>query len=370
MKPSSHTPACMKSQTGMSIVELMVAILISMILLAGVIQVYISSKQSYRINDETARIQESIRFSSSYLNKDIRMAGYLGCYSESTRLANTLNNGSTSWIIDISTPLRGYEGGVSTFPSEISGALSGTDAIVVLRGDTDDQYVVSKHNANAASIHLTANHNLKKGEILLITDCEQASLFQQTNTNNNNTISVVDHNTGNTVTPGNCTKSLGSLVPYSDCTDTSQTFKYSFGGDAALMRLSSSAYYIANNGNGVPSLYRRKLVNGTSTTTTLTTTAEELVEGIENMQIEYGVDTDATKDGIPNRYATANVIDSTYDWADVTSVRIHLLARSGAQASPTVQAAFSYNNATYTPTDKYIRRVVSTTIKVRNRGDR
>lgn len=61
---------------GFTLVELMVALTVSLLLLAGVIQVYVSSKQAYRVQDNVARIQESGRLAMGFLTRYLRLAGY------------------------------------------------------------------------------------------------------------------------------------------------------------------------------------------------------------------------------------------------------------------------------------------------------
>ena len=63
-------------QRGFTLVELMVALAVSLLLLAGVIQVYLSSKQAYRVQDNVARIQESGRLAMGFLTRYVRIAGY------------------------------------------------------------------------------------------------------------------------------------------------------------------------------------------------------------------------------------------------------------------------------------------------------
>lgn len=63
-------------QRGFSLVELMVAMVVSLLLLSGVIQVFVSSKQSYRVVDSYSRLQENGRFAVDVLSRNIRMAGY------------------------------------------------------------------------------------------------------------------------------------------------------------------------------------------------------------------------------------------------------------------------------------------------------
>ena len=63
-------------QTGFTLVELMIALVVGLILTSGVLQVYLSSKQAYRTNEALARIQEDSRLLSDMLGRNIRMAGY------------------------------------------------------------------------------------------------------------------------------------------------------------------------------------------------------------------------------------------------------------------------------------------------------
>src|SRR3990172_12930451 len=81
MNFDTHPRMFHKSQQGLSLVELMVAISVGLILLAGVLQIFISSKQTYRVNDALARLQENGRYAMYLLSKDIRMAGFTGCGS-------------------------------------------------------------------------------------------------------------------------------------------------------------------------------------------------------------------------------------------------------------------------------------------------
>lgn len=351
---------------GLSLVELMVAIAISSILLAGVGNIYVGNKTSYLVAEENARMQENARFALDALAKDIRMAGYRGCDAETTRFANTLN-GATSWMTDLESGIIGYEGGVDTFPPEFSASAMGTtDAITVVRADSDDSYIVASHNPTAASLQLAGNHDLKRGEILVITDCDQTSIFQQSNTNINDTISVVVHNTGAPTTPGNCTKKLFTDPSQSraDCSDVSDFDSVAFGGDAMLMRLLSNSYFIGLE-NGIPTLYQEGITHGPTTTTTLSTTRRALVQGVQDMQILYGEDT-AGADGVPDQFKLASAVA---DWKDVVAVRLSLLLRSERELNTTPQS-YTFAGTTTTPVDRYIRRVFTSTIKLRNRGDR
>jgi len=64
-------------QKGFTLVEIMVAITLSLILMAGVGQIYLSSKESFRIQNELAQIQENQRIAVQFLQHDIRQAGFV-----------------------------------------------------------------------------------------------------------------------------------------------------------------------------------------------------------------------------------------------------------------------------------------------------
>jgi type IV pilus assembly protein PilW len=63
-------------QKGFTLVEIMVALTLSMVLIGGVIQIYISGKESYRVQKELARLQENQRIAMEFIQNDIRRAGF------------------------------------------------------------------------------------------------------------------------------------------------------------------------------------------------------------------------------------------------------------------------------------------------------
>ncbi|MCP5012168.1 MAG: hypothetical protein GY942_19495 [Aestuariibacter sp.] len=347
---------------GLTLVEIMIALVLAMLVSAGAIQVFISNKVTYQSSEALSRIQENGRFSIEFLTKEIRMAGFVGC--QVTSIGNSVNDTTGNWKYDFNNSIIGFEGGASTFPSEISGSvISGSDAIIISRGDQSDYYV-DNHVATSATIHLTSTHNLKKGEVLMIADClnGQAGIFQQTNTNNNNTISNVGHNTGAGVSPGNCTNKLKGNF---DCSNIATAVSADYDHEAQILRMKNSIFYIAPGrknslGAAIPSLYHSYV-----STDGVTVLSEELVEGIENFQIVYGVDTDATADGVANRYITA---DSVADWTKIASVRLFLLARSIEPTSGGVKPYTFMGTTSTSHTDRYIRRQFTATIQVRNHG--
>jgi type IV pilus assembly protein PilW len=336
-------------EAGLTLVEMMVAIVISMLLTVAIGGIYLGSKSSFRYQDALSRVQENARFAMERLSRDIRMAGYNGCGNLSN-VANTVNNWTKNPWVNLSNPVMGYEGGVSAFPTEFTGAVAGTDAIILKGADTSNELTVISHNAPAAQINTTVN-TIQAGEILIITDCSQTSIFQMTGPASASHTNIV-HNTGTGV-PGNCTKYLGASCPGSK--------PYTFPPGSSLLRMYANGYYIkpSATADGGNSLWMRSLTGQT----TGVPADVELINGVENMQIEYGVDTD--NDLSANKYVTADSVAAA-DWPKVVSVKVSLLLATPDNLSSKSQT-YTYNGTTTTATDRRVRHVYTSVINLRNR---
>ncbi len=66
------------AQSGVTLIELMIAMIVGLFLSAGVIQIFITNNQTYRITDNVSRLQENGRFALDNLGKTIRSAGFKG----------------------------------------------------------------------------------------------------------------------------------------------------------------------------------------------------------------------------------------------------------------------------------------------------
>ncbi|MBI4755378.1 MAG: PilW family protein [Betaproteobacteria bacterium] len=64
------------AQAGVSLVELMVSITIGLAVVAVVLQIFLGGKQTFRAQDDTARLQENGRFVVDLLGRELRMAGF------------------------------------------------------------------------------------------------------------------------------------------------------------------------------------------------------------------------------------------------------------------------------------------------------
>ncbi|MGH8494520.1 MAG: PilW family protein, partial [Gammaproteobacteria bacterium] len=241
----------LRRQHGMSLIELMVALVIGSILIIGAVSVYMQSRSSYRVNEAVARLQENARFALDTMEPDIRLARYWGQTSR------------TAFIEGRATPLEGAAfavGGDCTvnwsvnLDSNIEGAnnafpLWGTCASAFSGNPADDADVLVVRHAGADPVAPAA------GRIQVQSDRAHGQLF-------------------------------ADGVEPSGFATTSETFN-----------LVAHGYYISKDSTGAagrPSLRRKALTGGPAVTD------EEIIPGVEDLQVQFGVDTDI--DGVANRY--------------------------------------------------------------------
>ena len=114
-------------QRGFTLVEIMVALVISLFLVAGLIQILISSRQVYRVQDGLARVQENGRFGMDFITRSVREAGY-AAISDNPAIGYGKFNG---------TALRGTEG-TSGLPDSVTASFDtdidclGDDTLTIL----------------------------------------------------------------------------------------------------------------------------------------------------------------------------------------------------------------------------------------------
>lgn len=333
-----------KTENGFSLIELMIALLISTIVAAAVIQLFLSSRQVYRVQDAKAHIQENGRLAMQVLTDSILNVGYRGCRTfniTDADINNTLNNPDAfGWAY--ATPIEGFEASSSSWSpstdSSLSLARSGTD-IITLRLANDPIIKVTKHPGGtppgSANLQVTTGNQLKAGDIVMVHDCESAAVFQ-ISSGNPDTSGSIPHNTGGNFTPGNATQALGK----------------NYEG-AWLTRLSTRSFYVSQDSNGRSSLVQHDSLSGSAA----------IASDIENMQIQYAIDINDDK-LIDNMVAA----DAVTDWGQVIAVNVEIVAVS-ASDNLTVDGPQPYLLAgnLLRPDDRRLRQVFSKTITLRNR---
>ncbi len=327
---------CQRRMLGLSLVELMVALTIGLIILTAVSSLFVSSKQTYTTQDSLARLQENARFAMQFLIKDIRLAGYFGCLDNvDASTTNISLNGGTTFFNNAFFPTEGIENATGTWSRSGSalptGMKTGTDAIVVRLADESAATNVSPGMMNGSStLNVDSASPFAVNDVAVVADCKGADVMKITGIAGN----ALQHGAG----------SLGKA----------------YEPPARVFKMVTRQYFITTktvDGKTVPVLSRDENNN-----------VAELVEGIENLQILYGEDTDDPQDGAPNTYRKANAVA---DWAKVTSIRIGILARTIDDKNTDLDNG-NYDvdgdgtNELTAPGDRYRRRIFQATVQLRN----
>lgn len=394
-------PSARVTVRGFSLVEVMVAMAIGLIIVFAVVQLFASSRSTYQLDEGLARVQENARFAYEFLTREIRPAGNMGCIRDNFREYNNLNTSGPntiftlfrqgvlgfeytgtapgeSWAESAEEPADSATGWAPTLASAglIPDAQPGSDAIVVFHL-SDRPYEINKTNpwSNAQiSMEPHSGESLKVGDIAIVSSCTQAeySIFQVTSVNA----------AGDNITHA-ASGTPGNACPAWNLPPNCPPGKQEYGNDAEISQVQMVAFFIKKGASGSSALFMRSLVSGSGGAANLT--GQELVEGVENMQILYGLDdgTSSTVDGEPDQYLTAAQIaglGTPAPWDRVVSVRITLLMttrQSTGVAADTIKDTGTYllngvDAATATTIDPFNdfrrRRVFSTTINLRNRG--
>lgn len=327
------TSMSFQRQRGLSLVELMVAMALSLLLMLGVIQIFLSSKQTYSTNSALSRVQESGRFAMDFLTQDIRNTGYKGqCMGE------PLNHGVANILWRIEDPIEGWNN-ITTKPAHLSGTpVNGTDIVLIKFAAGPGGVAANTSNvATNDTISLGANASgVSKHAITLVSDALSCDLFQNTADSNATSISK----------------------------NSASDWTHNYTSETEVLALQNATYYIRANSGRPNSLVRERLSTSTTAAQWIT---EELVEGVQDMQILYGV---AGANRQVNDYVTANNVT---DWDNVVAVRIDLLVVSAdANVVPENQVITFGKKADDTPNpvtidNRRLAQVFSTTIGIRNR---
>ena len=337
------------SQRGITIVELMISMVLSLILIGGVIQVVTTSQSSYRQLVQQARLQETAKLAMDYIVRDIRMVGYWGCNANNINIANSVETSAASYF-DPRNALRGYDVGSSTMPADVAGDASAyddiaadTDIVEMRLLSVDNAYTVASHSPSSAVIELTGSFSGAAGDIMTLVDnnCSNIGIFAATpGTGSGGATNKVNHNVGGTSIT-NCTENLRGEF---DCDNAAGSVGDAYSEGSSLYRVDYVAYGIqpSNFGAGINALWR-----------IIPNEADiELVEGVEDLQVVYGLDTNA--DGVVDRFATAKGIedDGTLNFQQAIVLRIDVTTRSLDEVSGVGVLAEDF----------------STSIRLRNRG--
>lgn len=362
-------------QAGLSLVEMLIALTLGAIVSVGVIQLFSANSDTYNLMQGQSRMQESARFALNFIGRAVQQAGYKGCFSTNTGVETTLYvPDDLPYEYDLRKGMQGYDGqlGGTWLPAltdlqtaYVSGNEIDTTTIL---GQTD---VLTTRSMSQTTVGLIADMGTAKddpvvekpasglefavNDLIMIEDCEKASIFKVTKILPGSSQYTIEHSTAGVDPTDNYSDRLSSL----------NTF---YKDDTGLGAIETSTFYIApgagyNNAGEHPlSLWRKY---GTDAPV-------ELVEGVEDLQVLYGVDSDG--DGVPNTYTTANLVT---DYTTVVTVRVTVTVNSiddvGATKKPTwgcigVDPNGEQNCIDGQDYDGLVRRTFSQTFQLRNLG--
>jgi type IV pilus assembly protein PilW len=323
-------------QAGFSLVELMIALVIGLVLMLGVTQIFIASQSASRLSEGVARAQENGRFALDFLERDIRMAGHMGCVNDQAHFIKGMNSPKNNLNVptgggsplDFSVAIQGYEAAntgptntlavgqgavLAGLPAAISGLnpapVAGSD-ILVLRFLAPEGVPVTAINGQDLTVGTANWARLTLGGVAAptlfgIANCESVDIFAGTTTSGKITGGTVD---------------FSRYAPQPEPTQ--------------VYRAESMVYYIGQGTNG-PGLRRAR-----ATSAGTYAINEELVEGIENLQLIYGLDTtpavtgatppvgNMTVQNVASGVTTATTAAGAAEWRRVGMVQVGLVARS------------------------------------------
>lgn len=320
-----HHPCARRTLRGVTLIELMVSLIIGLLLIAGAITVYMQSRNTYRVNETAARLQEVARYAMDLIEPDVRLAGYWGLTNradfienragpaddEQTVATGITNNCGKNWVTDVAWSLDGRDA-TATSGLGYNLACAGTsptnwsDVLIVRRVSSDERALAA-------------------GRIQLQTNRMRGVIF------NDGTL-----------------PSGFSAAPASETHD-----------------LEVHAYYISNPGAGANGqqrfVLRRQTLTSAATGPIINDT--ELLPGVQDLQVQFGVDRDG--DGNVDQYVNPGSVPAG---SRIASARIWLLiVADDAEVGFTNATDYSYANASPGVFDDSRRRIlVSKTIQIRN----
>lgn len=287
--PVNNTPS---RQCGMTLIELMVAMTISLAMVAALTVLLANNSKTHKDLDRTSRQTENGRYAVELLSDDVQLAGYYG------ELPSSGANGQFVSADPCATALAAL--GFSNAP----GAITAPYAIQGYAGTVTDPAPVcaTDHKTDTAVVVVRRLAT----DVTALADLAAGNGYVQTSRCDTDPV----------------------MTPFI-FSDTDADFILRAHGCVNIMeirRYVTRMYYVADcdvcGQDSIPTLKRVELLDGALVTT-------PLAEGVEDMQLEYGFDTN--HDGAPDVYRTGlnGVAGSPEnDWSNVLAARVVLLSRT------------------------------------------
>jgi type IV pilus assembly protein PilW len=349
---------------GFSLVELMLALALGLVVVTGIVQLFVGNSQTYNVLNGQARMQENGRFALDIISRAARTAGYFGCANSPESLVWALTGGNidNSNLVpefDVARAVQGFDdiggpGDVASLPTttdnvyipangiNTSAIIPDTDVLVLRSLETPGWRLMDKMFPSGAgsSPQISDTTDIVAGDIVMVANCEQGAVFQVTGTPASGAGRVrLEH------------AALGGNIFANAITGVSAIGR-TYQEDTLVGRVESQFFFIAegagrsNIRDGDGNLLRpRALWQKVGSNA-----PRELVQGVEDLQVLYGIDTTLTDElANANEYVTADQLD--LNDANVVSLRVSVTVNS-------VDAV--------TEDGEVLRRTFSKTILLRN----
>lgn len=318
---------------GFSLIELMVALAIGSILIAGAVVVYVQGRNSYAVNESVARLQENARYALSVIEPDVRMSSFWGLNHDAELVvARAL---PTDPLSPVGTGDANECG--DNFAVDLFNSVEGADNAFVLgpgRDATCDPGPVGatqpaeQPNADTLTVRRTSITPAAalNGQIQVWTTRTAGRVFSDG------------------VAPG-------ALAPVGQISD-----------------LIVNAYYVSRDSNGrpgIPSL-RRKALLGTRTVGIVAPDFQdqEVVSGVEDLQVQFGIDPTGLT-GVATQFVDPDAVLAV--GTQIVAVRVWIMVRAEAlEVGFTDGRTYNYGNRVFVPNDGFRRVLFSRTIQIRN----
>lgn len=335
-----------QKQSGLTLVELMVALAIGSFLMIGAVQIYNQSRQAFVINESIARVQETAQFAMDTIEADLRMASNWGRNSRSlavegrsiigtanpATLPQPAGNCAVDWVLNLGLPIDGTNNTYdATWGCTATGGAQASSDVITIR------------RASVAHVDPVA------GRLQVQSTRIQGELF------------------ADGVVPASFNAATAASAS-DDMADPAVAILF----DSETHNLIVTSYYVSPTSaliNGVPTLRRHRLVSAGGVPTIVD---EEVAPGVENLQIQLGIDVDA--DNTVDRYVNpGNVIYNPtavgyVPGARIMTARIWMVVR-GINIEPGIQDGRDYEPGDVdlgVQNDDFRRMQVSKTILLRN----
>lgn len=343
-------------QKGLSLVELMIAMLLGLIVLLAVTQIFVGNRQTFALTEASSEVQESGRIALQLLSRAVRNADYWGCLEGPDAVDS---------ILDTSTPDSPYhfDRGVAAVQNNAAGSSMIEDSAVLSLGGVNSSSMAiladsqeSGHLNGADGVDFT--EVFQEGQILVATNCEFADIFQVRSV----TETKLDYDAQSGMTPGNDPGSLRNAEG-----------NYRNG---RVHPVTGERYFVRILEDGRPALMYQRL-NTSNSSAGEYLPAQELVTGIERMAIQLGIDSNGDGDIDSWEDLRDSSLSNAQEHADeALGMRVSLLVSSRTDRvteSPVIYCFPAWGDCDEggedreTADDRRIYRVYSSSMGIRNR---